>query len=209
MKHDHLDDLFEILSSQTKSQIIALLAIQGKMTVTQISKHIKTSRSNLYQSISDLQEKGFVNPPEVIVQKNYVEKYYSLNESAFNETSQSEMDDQFKRMNPEKARDIIATFLLTQSLTLRVIAQEVRNSSNEEIKKIVEEGMEGHMVASFSTLSDEHFKKGITNLKPFLDYVGNPENFNINKKENEDSRNMILILALPSYLFGSLKKDLD
>ncbi|MGP6206580.1 winged helix-turn-helix domain-containing protein [Cuniculiplasma sp. SKW3] len=209
MKTDHLDDLFEILSSQTKSQIIALLAIQGKMTVTQISKHIKTSRSNLYQSISDLQEKGFVNPPEVIVQKNYVEKYYSLNESAFNETSQSEMDDQFKRMNPEKAREILATFLLTQSLTLRVIAQEVRNSSNEEIKKIVEEGMEGKMVASFSTLSDEHFKKGITNLKPFLDYVGNPKNFNINKKENEDSRNMILILALPSYLFGSLKKESD
>lgn len=209
MKPGHLDDLFEILSSQTKSQIIALLAIQGKMTVTQISKHIKTSRSNLYQSISDLQEKGLVNPPEVVVQKNYVEKYYSLNEAAFNETSQSEMDEEFKKMTPERARDILTTFLVTQSLTLRVIAQEVRNSSDEDIKRIVDEGMEGHMVISFSTLSDEHFKKGIGNLKPYLEYVGNPENFITAKKDKEDSRNMVLLLALPSYLFGSLKKDLD
>ena len=49
---DRLEKLFDVMSSQTKSHIIALLALSGKMTVTQISKHIKTSRSNLYQAIS-------------------------------------------------------------------------------------------------------------------------------------------------------------
>ena len=208
MPSDHLDDLFEILSSQTKSQIIALLAIHGKMTVTQISEHVNTSRSNLYQAISSLQEKGFVNPPEVVVQKNYVEKYYSLNESAFDNNSQSEMDDQFKKMDPEKIRNLLATFLLSQSLILRVIAQEVKNSSDEDMKRVIEEGMADKMAISFSTLSDKHFEQGISNLKPFLEYIENPKNFN-EEKDKEKARNMVLVLALPSYLFGSLKRGFD
>ena len=112
MPQDRLEKLFDVMSSQTKSHIIALLALSGKMTVTQISKHIKTSRSNLYQAISDLQEQGFVNPPNIVVRKNYVEKYYSLNDSAFNQTTAGEMNEEFKKMSPDKLRNCRLNFFL-------------------------------------------------------------------------------------------------
>ncbi len=207
MSQDRLDRLFEVLSSQTKSHIIALLAIGGKMTVTQISKHIKTSRSNLYQAISDLQEQGFVNPPEIVVRKNYVEKYYSLNESAFNENAGCEMAEEFKKMSPDKFRNLVATFLLSQSLNLKVIAQEILNVSDEDVKRTVEDGMNSNLKLSFSSLSDRSYSKGIEYLKPFIDYIGNPENFNLKdeKEKTEDEHNMILVMAIPAYLLKSLK----
>ena len=147
MPQDRLQKLFDVMSSQTKSHIIAPLSIGGKMTVTQISKHINTSRSNLYQAISDLQEQGFVNPPDIVVRKNYVEKYYSLNDSAFNQTTSGEINEEFMKMSPDKLRNLMATFLLSQSLNLRVIAQEILN------------------------VSDEHFLTGVEKLKPYMDYI--------------------------------------
>lgn len=207
MSQERLDRLFEVLSSQTKSHIIALLAIGGKMTVTHISEHIKTSRSNLYQAISDLQEQGFVNPPEIVVRKNYVEKYYSLNDSAFNENAGGEMAEEFKKMSPDKFRNLVATFLLSQSLNLKVIAQEILNVPDEDVKRTVEDGMNSDLKLSFSSLSDRSYSKGIEYLKPFIDYIGNPENFNLKdeKEKSEDEHNMILVMAIPAYLLKSLK----
>ena len=208
MPQDRLEKLFDVMSSQTKSHIIALLALSGKMTVTQISKHIKTSRSNLYQAISDLQEQGFVNPPDIVVRKNYVEKYYSLNDSAFNQTSAGEMNEEFKKMSPDKLRNLMATFLLSQSLNLKVIAQEIMSVSDEDMMRAVEDGTKSNLNLSFSTLSNEHFSMGVEKLKPFMDYVDTPENFkpeDMNEKKDGD-HNMILVVAIPEYLLKSLRK---
>ena len=208
MPQDRLEKLFDVMSSQTKSHIIALLALSGKMTVTQISKHIKTSRSNLYQAISDLQEQGFVNPPDIVVRKNYVEKYYSLNDSAFNQTTAGEMNEEFKKMSPDKLRNLMATFLLSQSLNLKVIAQEIMSVSDEDMMRAVEDGTKSNLNLSFSTLSNDHFSTGVKKLKPFMDYVDTPENFkpeDMNEKKDGD-HNMILVVAIPEYLLKSLRK---
>ena len=208
MPHDRLEKLFDVMSSQTKSHIIALLALSGKMTVTQISKRIKTSRSNLYQAISDLQEQGFVNPPDIVVRKNYVEKYYSLNDSAFNQTTAGEMNEEFKKMSPDKLRNLMATFLLSQSLNLKVIAQEIMGVSDEDMMRAVEDGTKSYLNLSFSTLSNDHFSTGVKKLKPFMDYVDTPENFkpeDTNDK-NDGDHNMILVVAIPEYLLKSLRK---
>ena len=208
MPQDRLEKLFDVMSSQTKSHIIALLALSGKMTVTQISKHIKTSRSNLYQAISDLQEQGFVNPPDIVVRKNYVEKYYSLNDSAFNQKTAGEMNEEFKKMSPDKLRNLMATFLLSQSLNLKVIAQEIMSVSDEDMMRAVEDGTKSNLNLSFSTLSNEHFSMGVEKLKPFMDYVDTPENFkpeDMNEKKDGD-HNMILVVAIPEYLLKSLRK---
>ena len=61
-----------------------------------------------------------MNPPDIVVRKNYVEKYYSLNDSAFNQTTAGEMNEEFKKMSPDKLRNLMATFLLSQSLNLKV-----------------------------------------------------------------------------------------
>ena len=209
MPQDRLEKLFDVMSSQTKSHIMALLAIGGKMTVTQISEHIKTSRSNLYQAISDLQEQGFVNPPDVVVRKNYVEKYYSLNDEAFNEKKAGEMNEEFKKMSPDRLRNLMATFLLSQSLNLKVIAQEIMNVPDEDMKRAVEDGTHSQLSLSFSTLSDSSYSRVVEQLKPFMNYIDNPENF---KKEDstekhEDETNMVLVMAIPAYLLKSLRNS--
>ena len=207
MPQDRLEKLFDVMSSQTKSHIIALLAIGGKMTVTQISEHIKTSRSNLYQAISDLQEQGFVNPPEIVVRKNYVEKYYSLNNEAFNEKNAGEMNEEFKKMSPDRLRRLMATFLLSQSLNLKVIAQEIMNVPDEDMMKAVEDGTHSQLSLSFSSLSDDSYSRVVEQLKPFMNYIDNPENFKKedSKEKHEDDTNMVLVMAIPAYLLKSLR----
>ena len=209
MPQDRLEKLFDVMSSQTKSHIIALLAIGGKMTVTQISEHIKTSRSNLYQAISDLQEQGFVNPPEIVVRKNYVEKYYSLNDEAFNEKKAGEMNEEFKKMSPDRLRNLMATFLLSQSLNLKVIAQEIMNVPDEDMKRAVEDGTHSQLSLSFSSLSDSSYSRVVEQLKPFMNYIDNPENFKKedSKDKHEDETNMVLVMAIPAYLLKSLRKS--
>ena len=209
MPQDRLEKLFDVMSSQTKSHIIALLAIGGKMTVTQISEHIKTSRSNLYQAISDLQEQGFVNPPDVVVRKNYVEKYYSLNDEAFNEKKAGEMNEEFKKMSPDRLRNLMATFLLSQSLNLKVIAQEIMNVPDEDMKRAVEDGTHSQLSLSFSTLSDGSYSRVVEQLKPFMNYIDNPENFKKedSKDKHEDETNMVLVMAIPAYLLKSLRNS--
>ncbi len=209
MPQDRLEKLFDVMSSQTKSHIIALLAIGGKMTVTQISEHIKTSRSNLYQAISDLQEQGFVNPPEIVVRKNYVEKYYSLNNEAFNEKKAGELNEEFKKMSPDRLRRLMATFLLSQSLNLKVIAQEIMNVPDEDMMKAVEDGTHSQLSLSFSSLSDDSYSRVVEQLKPFVNYIDNPENFKKedSKEKHEDDTNMVLVMAIPAYLLKSLRKS--
>ena len=209
MPQDRLEKLFDVMSSQTKSHIMALLAIGGKMTVTQISEHIKTSRSNLYQAISDLQEQGFVNPPDVVVRKNYVEKYYSLNDEAFNEKKAGEMNEEFKKMSPDRLRNLMATFLLSQSLNLKVIAQEIMNVPDEDMKRAVEDGTHSHLSLSFSSLSDSSYSRVVEQLKPFMNYIDNPENFKKedSKDKHEDETNMVLVMAIPAYLLKSLRNS--
>ena len=209
MPQDRLEKLFDVMSSQTKSHIIALLAIGGKMTVTQISEHIKTSRSNLYQAISDLQEQGFVNPPDVVVRKNYVEKYYSLNDEAFNEKKAGELNEEFKKMSPDRLRRLMATFLLSQSLNLKVIAQEIMNVPDEDMMKAVEDGTHSQLSLSFSSLSDDSYSRVVEQLKPFMNYIDNPENFKKedSKEKHEDDTNMVLVMAIPAYLLKSLRKS--
>ncbi len=204
---ENIKNLLEVFSSQTKTHIISLLAMKGKMTVTQLSKYIKTSRSNLYQSVSDLQRMGLINPPEVVVKKNYVEKYYTLNDEAINEISSEGMEQELKSMPPERIRELLATFLLTQSMNLRVIAQEVANASDEDIMRALSENNRDSAAISFGSFTRRTYENALEKLKPYLEFVDNPENFRNNKEKGEEEKNLVLLLAIPEYIISPHNKD--
>ena len=84
-QNQQIETLLSAISNRTKLSIITLLVRRKRMTVTQMSKLIGTTRSNLYQTIGDLVSSGIVNEPEVVVRRNYVEKFYTLNEPVFRE----------------------------------------------------------------------------------------------------------------------------
>ena len=84
-QNQRIETLLSAISNRTKLSIITLLVRRKRMTVTQMSKLIGTTRSNLYQTIGDLVSSGIINGPEAVVNRNYVEKYYTLNVLYFQE----------------------------------------------------------------------------------------------------------------------------
>ena len=134
------DDKFEVLVNSyrnpTKFSIIVILAEQGKMTVTQMSEYISVSRSNLYHFVSQLLEDGILNEPEVIPKKNYVEKFYSLNEELFKATDYERWGELLKSKSLEEIRGLSSSILLGYSMMLNMAANRFAHSSDEETAKL-------------------------------------------------------------------------
>ncbi len=106
------------------------------MTVTQMSKHIEVSRSNLYHFVSQLVEDGILNEPEVVPKKNYVEKYYSLNPELFGAVQWEELESHFATLKPEEVRGLLRAFLIGQAFNLQLLAEKVRTSSDKQMEKL-------------------------------------------------------------------------
>ena len=66
------DLLFKTLSNPTKASILMLLAMKDRLTVTQMAKHIKVTRSNLYHFVGEMVEDGLLSKPQVVVKKNHI-----------------------------------------------------------------------------------------------------------------------------------------
>lgn len=130
------DSKYEALANAyrnpTKFGIIVLLAEQGKMTVTQMSDYIKVSRSNLYHFVSQLVEAGILNGPEVVPKKNYVEKYYSLNEELFNNTDYDQWGKMLKSKSPEEVKELLSSVLMGYSMILSMAANRIAHSSDSD-----------------------------------------------------------------------------
>ncbi len=134
------DNKFEALANSyrnpTKFSIIVLLAEQGKMTVTQMSQYISVSRSNLYHFVSQLLEDGILNEPEVIPKKNYVEKFYSLNEELFKATDYEQWGEVLKSKSHDEIRSLLSSVLLGYSMMLNMAANRFAHSSDDEAAKL-------------------------------------------------------------------------
>lgn len=116
----------------TKFSIIMLLAEQGRMTVTRMANYVRVSRSNLYHFISQLVEAGIVKPPEIVPKKNYVEKFYSLNEELFERTDSDQWEDMLKSKSLDEIRDILSSVLMGYSMILNMTANRIAHSSDKE-----------------------------------------------------------------------------
>ncbi|EQD54398.1 transcription regulator [mine drainage metagenome] len=57
--------LIDAFRSHTKLSIIMILTQKGKMTVTQMSKFLGTTRSNLYQAVSELTSLDIIEIAEI------------------------------------------------------------------------------------------------------------------------------------------------
>ena len=149
-KEERLQRLMDSYMNNTKMSIILLLAEAKKMTVTQMAKHIKVSRSNLYHFVSQLVDDEILNKPEVVPKDNYVEKYYTLNESLFKEEQWNEIEKSFETLGPGEVRSILSSFLLGQSFNLKMLAEKILVSGDDELLKIKESLMSGEAFLGYS-----------------------------------------------------------
>lgn len=139
MEHDNkYEVLSNIYRNPTKFGVIVLLAEQGPMTVTQMSRYISVSRSNLYHFVSQLVDEGVLNEPEIRPKKNYVEKYYSINEEMFSTADNEMWGDVIRNENLEEIRELMSSVLMGLSMILNMTAKSIAHSTDAEAAEMKE-----------------------------------------------------------------------
>ncbi|WP_292319379.1 winged helix-turn-helix domain-containing protein [Caldisphaera sp.] len=184
------DSLLKAFKNPTKLSIIALLFKNKEMTVTQISKILKTTRSNLYQSIKDLLKEKIILISRVQITKNYVEKYYKINEELFNKVKRINLMEKIKETNENDFRELMISFLVMNSFISNVFIQELKIASSEELNSYKEKFLNGLITVYFSTLNEEEAKDFNKIFYTFMDKIEKEENL-------KDETNLLLTIVLP------------
>ena len=191
-QNQQIETLISAISNRTKLSIITLLVHRKRMTVTQMSKLIGTTRSNLYQTIGDLVSSGIINEPEAVVNRNYVEKYYTLNESMFKELDSESWKKRLQSLSGDQSREIVVSFLLSQSMNLQIMAQEIQMSPAKTSPKIKEFLQSDRILMSYGRISDATYSKLLDHEKALMKiFEDNPD---------DDGDNTYVILGIPSLL---------
>lgn len=193
---------YEILSkayqNPTKVSIIVLLAENPRMTVTQMAKYIDVSRSNLYHFVSQMVEDGILNPPEVVPKKNYVEKYYSVNDDLINSVEVEDWVKHIKSMDRTEFRDLVSSLLLSYSLQTKIFAERVANSGLEEVERIRKWMVEFPISLVYSTMSFPKARKLHVKLESVMETL--VEDGSETDKESMKGGGFLLLMFLPFIL---------
>jgi DNA-binding transcriptional ArsR family regulator len=189
-QNQQIETLLSAISNRTKLSIITLLVRRKRMTVTQMSKLIGTTRSNLYQTVGDLVSSGIVNEPEVVVRRNYVEKFYTLNEPVFRELDSERWKNRLQSLTVDQSREIVVSFLLSQSMNLQIMAQEIQMSSEEVSPKIKQLLQSDRIFMSYGRISDATYNRLLEHEKTLMDIF--------EKNSDDDGDNTYIILGIPS-----------
>lgn len=128
--------LLEAYRNPTKFRIILLLSEHSKMTVTDMAKSVKVSRSNLYHFIAQMVKDGIVKPPEVIPRKNYVEKFYRLNEDMFKAEEIKEWEKPILSATTEEIKETVSSILMGYSMILSLIADRIAASGDDDTENL-------------------------------------------------------------------------
>ena len=201
-QNQRIETLLSAISNRTKLSIITLLVRRKRMTVTQMSKLIGTTRSNLYQTIGDLVSSGIINEPEAVVNRNYVEKYYTLNEPLFQELDSEVWNRRLQSLSEDQSREIVVSFLLSQSMNLQIIAQEIQMYPERSSPKIKELLKGDRIFMSYGRTSDATYSKFLDHEKSLIKiFQENPD---------DDGDNTYVILGIPGLMdFGEPEKSGD
>ncbi|MGC8566964.1 MAG: winged helix-turn-helix domain-containing protein [Caldisphaera sp.] len=187
-----IEKLLKIFKNPTKLSIIALLIKNKEMSVTQISKILNTTRSNLYQSIKDLLNDKIILLSRIQVNKNYVEKYYKLNFDLLDRVKSANLMEAIKKSSIEDFKDLTISFLIINSLISNILIDDLKRSSENKIKEFKEKWLNNNIYISMSflTISDEEAKEFSSIIDKFINKV------ELNKETKIESH-LLLVLLFP------------
>ncbi len=196
---------FEILSktfsNPTKLGIILLLTEHERMTVTQMSQYLSVSRSNIYHFVALMVSDGILNEPEVVANKNYVEKFYTLNTKMV-EFSEEDWEKGLNKMSAEELRSMISSALMSYSMNLKLTAEKISQSSDEETMKVRDWLLNMPASLIFSTMR----MSTVQNIKPHLASLSEELMRSSQEHEGEESKDvaMLNIVFLP-FIKGAIR----
>ncbi|MCL4438835.1 MAG: winged helix-turn-helix domain-containing protein [Candidatus Thermoplasmatota archaeon] len=185
--------LIDSFRNQTKLSIIIVLLQNGKMTATQMSKIIGTSRSNLYQNLKEMVEDGILREPETRVKKNYVEKYYYPNTQLLEGFSVKQQEDLLNRKSPEELREYLISGINSEILRLKIMAREIEMKSDEEFTKQFNSKFFDQVLFSNSWLSRSTYEKMVARIREIFEEIYTEGELEEKQDESEDRYNVILI----------------
>lgn len=196
-----LEDRYHVLSeaykNPTKFSIILLLTENKKMTVTEMSRHIDVSRSNLYHFVAQLVQDKILNEPEVRPKKNYVEKFYSLNFRIFESIVPEKWDEHLQKLPRDDIRGILRSFLIAQSLNLKLLAEKVKRASDDDIDRFKDALLTDEALTSYSVISAKSvgiIKEHIQDILKSLDAEGGKV-----EQSGTDEMSRLFILLFPFF----------
>jgi DNA-binding Lrp family transcriptional regulator len=196
MSPNRYEILTEVFRNPTKFRIILLLSEHGRMTVTDMAKLVKVSRSNLYHFIAQMVKDGIVKPPEVIPRKNYVEKFYRLNDEMFKAEEMKEWEKLLRIANPKEIKETVSSILMGYSMILSFIADRISASEGDAVEQLrnwlIEETP---YTLSYAVMS----KKTSSRINPILKELWKALSDETEKDDNSDSNawSRLLLVFLP------------
>lgn len=192
-RNDIYSALMKAFQSPTKLGIILLLSEGRKLTVTQMSKSIKVTKANLYHFVGELVREGILLKPEVRVKRNYVEKYYALNEGAFKSADPQEVERRLREGKPEEQLALIRSFLVSLSLQFHLLSEEFSRPDADRMREAVKALKENRIFLHYSVLTDEAYLYELSEhgriIKRSIDRWGS--------KSGLQSGNRIVIVGMP------------
>lgn len=196
MSPNRYEILTEVFRNPTKFRIILLLSEHGRMTVTDMAKLVKVSRSNLYHFIAQMVKDGIVKPPEVIPRKNYVEKFYRLNDEMFKAEEMKEWEKLLRIASPKEIKETVSSILMGYSMILSFIADRISASEGDAVEQLrnwlIEETP---YTLSYAVMS----KKTSSRINPILKELWKALSDETEKDDNNDSNawSRLLLVFLP------------
>lgn len=196
MSPNRYEMLTEVFRNPTKFRIILLLSEHGRMTVTDMAKLVKVSRSNLYHFIAQMVKDGIVKPPEVIPRKNYVEKFYRLNDEMFKAEEMKEWEKLLRIASPKEIKETVSSILMGYSMILSFIADRISASEGDAVEQLrnwlIEETP---YTLSYAVMS----KKTSSRINPILKELWKALSDETEKDDDSDSNawSRLLLVFLP------------
>jgi hypothetical protein len=194
-KRDIYKILLNTLENPTKLSVLMLLTHHDKMTVTQMSKLVKVGKANLYHFVGQMVNDGLLSKPEAMVKKNYVEKYYRLDEKFFEAIDPSEQRKRLKAARPEDLKTILQSTLVSLGLDFRLMAEEIAGADDRTLKQIARSVGEERITLSYSILTDkayEHILAELKRISKTITEVGGREKPSLHG-------NRVIIVGLPHF----------
>jgi DNA-binding MarR family transcriptional regulator len=197
-KRDIYRILLNTLENPTKLSVLMLLTHHDKMTVTQMSKLVKVGKANLYHFVGQMVKDGLLTKPEAIIKKNYVEKYYNLDESFFEAIDPSEQRKRLKAARPEELKTILQSTLVSLGLDFRLMAEEIARADDRTLKQIAKSVAEERITLSYSILTDKAYEPILAELKRISKTITEVES----REKSSLHGNRVILVGLPQFGAG-------
>ncbi len=191
-KHDIYKVLLNTLGNPTKLSVMMLLSRHDRMTVTQMSKLVKVTKANLYHFVNQMVRDGMLSEPEAVVNKNFVEKFYHLDEKFFKGLDPEKQRKRLRASSPSELKTILQSALVSIGLDLRLIAEELSDADTNTLAKITKLVAEEKIILAYTTLSDKAYDSIVKELKEVNRSVKIDDEVKISQQKNR-----VLVVALP------------